>query len=287
MRFEEKELHSLDSSGFHRIIYSDWGPENGPVILCVHSLTGNGSDFEYLARELTKDGYRVIAPDLPGRGRSDFLANPLDYNLGQYCIDLAALLAHLNLRQPVDWIGNSLGGLLGIRLAGVPISPIRRLILNDIGPTAPKAALDFIYQVVSQHYRFETVKEMELRMRATRGLTYGPITDEQWHHMAEHSARPLDDGSITYGYDQRISVMFGQAPVGETDLWAAWDQIKCPVLVLQGGKSVILTNNIVSEMQARGPGCDLHVFPDCGHIPSLMADGQIEVVRRWLAARSA
>src|SRR5262245_41495628 len=104
MRFEEKELLSLDSSGFHRIIYSDWGPQDGRIILCVHSLTGNGSDFEYLARELVQDGYRVIAPDLPGRGRSDFLTNPMDYNLAQYCVDLAALLAQLNLRHPIDWI---------------------------------------------------------------------------------------------------------------------------------------------------------------------------------------
>jgi pimeloyl-ACP methyl ester carboxylesterase len=282
MRFEEKELLSLDSSGFHRIIYSDWGPQDGRIVLCVHSLTGNGSDFEYLARELVQDGYRVIAPDLPGRGRSDFLANPLDYNLAQYCVDLAALLAHLQIQRPIDWIGNSLGGLLGIRLAGVPFSPIGRLILNDIGPTAPKAALDFIFQVVSQHYRFATVKDLENRMRETRGLTYGPITDEQWHHMAEHSARPLEDGSITYGYDQRISVMFGQAPAGETDLWMAWDQIRCPTLILQGGKSMILPNDVVAEMQSRGPRSDLYVFPDCGHIPSLMAPEQIAVVRRWL-----
>lgn len=285
MRFEEKELLSLDSSGFHRIIYSDWGPESGRIVLCVHSLTGNGSDFHYLAQELVKDGYRVIAPDLPGRGRSDFLINPMDYNLAQYCVDLAALLAHLGVYAPgsIDWIGNSLGGLLGIRLAGVPGNPIGRLILNDIGPTAPKAALDFIFQVVSQHYRFDTVKDLENRMRETRGLTYGPITDEQWRHMAEHSARPLEDGSITYGYDQRISEVFKFAPTGETDLWMAWDFIQSPMLVLQGKQSTILTDDVIAEMQSRGPKFDLHVFPGTGHIPSLMAPEQIEIVRRWMS----
>ncbi|MCD8571516.1 MAG: alpha/beta fold hydrolase [Alphaproteobacteria bacterium] len=219
----ERSFLSLNSHGFHNVVYSDWGPEDGDIIICVHGLTGNGHDFDEIAPKLVEDGYRVIAPDLPGRGRSDFLQNPLDYNYTQYWRDLSALMVQLNCvprklefglpeatcfpgrGKSVDWLGVSLGGLLGIYLAALPHSPIRRLILNDVGPEVPKPALDFIKQVISQEYTFDTLPDLEKRMRETRGLTWGPVTDAQWKHMAEHNARALPDGKITYGYDPQIS----------------------------------------------------------------------------------
>lgn len=286
MSFTEKHIISLNSTGSHRLVYSDWGPEEAAPVICVHGLTGNGRDFDFLAEELIREGRRLICVDLPGRGRSDFLSNPLDYNYDQYCTDLLTLLDYLGVKKPgsVDWIGVSLGGLLGIRLAGMAGTPIRRMILNDVGPVVPKPALDFIHMVISQTYKFDTITGLEQRMRETRGLTWGPVTDEQWKHMAEYSARAMEDGSITYAYDPEIAVIFGEQPIGNQDLWPAWDSIKCPVLTIHGKKSVVLTKPIVSEMQARftGPSLQVIQYRDCGHVPSLMAPNQIEDIRRWL-----
>jgi pimeloyl-ACP methyl ester carboxylesterase len=288
MSFSEKKFRSLNSQGFHTLVYNDWGPEDAAPIICVHGLTGNGHDFDFLAEDLIEKGYRLIAVDLPGRGRSDFLQNSLDYSHKQYCHDLVALLNHLGYTAPgsVDWLGVSLGGLLGIRLAGINQSPIRRLILNDVGPVVPKAALDFIHHVIKQTYIFDTVAEMEQRMRDTRGLTWGPMTDAQWKHMAEHNVRALEDGSLTYGYDPRIGDVFAYEPIGEIDLWEYWDRIACPVLLIQGGKSMILPAALVAEMQSRGPGkaaMDLAIFEDCGHVPSLWAPNQIQAIAQWLS----
>ncbi|GJL84579.1 MAG: alpha/beta hydrolase [Micavibrio sp.] len=284
MSFIENHYTGITSQGPHRIVYNDWGPADGFPVICVHGLTGNGHDFDFLAEELIKDGHRIIAVDLPGRGRSDFLANPHDYNYGQYIHDLTALLAHLNLGDPgsIDWIGVSLGGLLGIYLAGMKDTPIRRMIINDVGPEVPKAALDFIHKVISQTYIFDTVQDLEKRMKKTRGLTWGPVTADQWRHMAEHNARALDDGRITYAYDPEISVVFEGEPTGAEDLWPHWDNITCPLLVLQGKQSMILTKKIIKQMNKRGPEFNFHVFKGCGHVPSLMAPDQIEVVRDWI-----
>lgn len=286
MAYTEKSLQCLNSQGYHRIVYNDWGDENAAPVICVHGLTGNGHDFDYIARDLVKHGFRLIAVDLPGRSRSDFLSNPLDYNYNQYCSDLMALLAHLDLTEPksVDWLGISLGGLLGIRLAGMDGTPIRRMILNDVGPEVPQSALDFIHQVISQKYVFNTIDDMEERMRQTRGLTWGPITDEQWHHMAEHNARALDDGSLTYGYDPEIAKIFETEPTGDANLWLYWERIKCPVQVIHGAQSVVLTPEILQLMHDsfHGKSFDVAQFADCGHVPSLMDGHQIEVVRKWL-----
>ncbi|MCC6598278.1 MAG: alpha/beta hydrolase [Alphaproteobacteria bacterium] len=284
MRYRELSFFSPHGNGQHNIVYSDWGPEDGTPLICVHGLTGNGHDFDYLAEDLIEHGYRLIAVDLPGRGRSDFLESPLDYNYNQYLIDLQALLTHLGLGAPqsVDWLGVSLGGLLGIRLAGMAHSPIRRLIINDVGPEVPKTALDFIYMVIAQEYAFDTVQDFEDRMRATRGLTWGPVTDEQWHHMAEHNARALEDGRITYAYDPAIAEIFKTEPTGEINLWACWNAIACPVLVIQGADSLLLTDEILQKMEKSEPDFELAIFEGCGHVPSLMAPNQIEVIRQWL-----
>ena len=277
MPFQE---HSFISNST-KVVYSDWGAEDGRPIVCVHGLTGNGFDFDFIAPALVEDGYRVIAVDLPGRGRSDFLSNPLDYNYETYLQNLGDLLTHLGLTR-TDWLGVSLGGLLGMRMAGEENSPIERLILNDIGPEVPKDALNFIYQVIKQPYYFEDVAELEQRMRATRGLSWGPVTDEQWAHMAQHNARATDDGRVTYAYDAEIARVFEGEPLGSVDMWACWNAIACPVMVIQGGQSILLTTDIIENMRQSGPAFDFQVFDDCGHVPSLMAEEQIQAVRGWL-----
>jgi pimeloyl-ACP methyl ester carboxylesterase len=286
MAFCENHFYGLNSKGFHRIVYNDWGDPDGQPIIGVHGLTGNGHDFDFIAADLVKQGYRVIAVDLAGRGRSDFLPYAMDYNYNQYTQDLTALLAHLCLSEPgsVDWLGISLGGLLGIKMAGLPNTPIRRLILNDVGPEVPKPALDFIHMVIAQPYYFENIAAIEKRMRETRGLSWGPVTDEQWKHMAEHNARGLEDGTLTYGYDPRIAEIFKTQPTGDADLWPYWKDIKAPVLVLHGGQSMVLTQDIINQMSADYKGHSMTVarFDDCGHVPSLMHPPQIDVVQTWL-----
>lgn len=283
----EASFVSSNSQGLHKIVYSGWGKADGRIIICVHGLTGNASDFEEIAPALVEDGYRVIAPDLPGRGRSDFLNNPLDYNYAQYWKDLSALMAQLGIMTPgsIDWLGVSLGGLLGMYLASLPASPIARMILNDVGPEVPKPALDFIAQVVAQEYSFANVEEMEQRMRATRGLTWGPLTDAQWKRMAKHNARTLPDGRITYGYDPAISKIFEIEPTGPTNLWPCWQATRQPVLTIRGANSVLLTVDIVARMSREKPGrgMDFIEFAGCGHVPSLMAPDQIKAVREWLS----
>lgn len=288
MSFVERACFGLNSRGLHRLVYSDWGDVNAYPIIGVHGLTGNGHDFDFLAPALVEHGYRVIAIDLPGRGRSDFLSDPLDYNYTQYCNDITTIMAHAGITPETgcDWIGISLGGLLGIRFAGMERSPIRRLILNDVGPTVPKAALDLIYMVIAQTYRFDTVMALEQRMKETRGLSWGPVTDEQWTHMAAHNARATEDGMVTYSYDPAIAAVFKTAPTGDVDLWPFWDSIQVPVLVIQGGKSMILPKDLIEEMRQHLTKFDLQVFEDCGHVPSLWAPNQIDVITHWLKQAS-
>lgn len=286
MLYTEKSFTAQNSSGTHTIIYSDWGDEAARPLICVHGLTGNGHDFDRIAPALAADGRRVIAIDLAGRGRSDFLPDPRDYTYGQYIHDLDGLLDHAGIdrQKGIDWLGVSLGGLLGIRIAGERAGLIDRLILNDVGPTVPRPALDFIHKVISQTYEFDTIPDLEKRMRETRGLTWGPMSDADWAHMAAHNARALENGMITYSYDPNIAAVFEEHPTGEVDLWPLWDRIRSHVFLLHGKKSVILTQGIVDEMKTRGPGptMDYHLFKDCGHVPSLMDPGQIEIVRSWL-----
>lgn len=283
----ERSCLSLNSTGFHNIVYSEWGCENDDTIVCVHGLTGNGHDFNWLAPYLAHRGYRVIAVDMPGRGRSDFLENPQDYNYSQYFYDLSVLLAHLGITEPesVDWIGISMGGLLGICLAAMPNTPIRRLMLNDIGPAMPQGDLDLIAQYISQEYRFDNLRQMEDFMRQTRGLTWGPVAEDQWAEMAENNARALDDGVLTYSFDPKIAEVFATEPAGDLDLWQCWDAIKCPVLAFRGAESTIFPQAVADEMLTRGPGAKdlmaLEVIDGVGHVPALMNREQIELVGNW------
>ncbi|NCT40676.1 MAG: alpha/beta hydrolase [Alphaproteobacteria bacterium] len=284
MNFTDKHIVSSSSSGQHKVAYLDWGNPKDKPIICVHGLTGNARDFDYLAHDLVTRGYRVISITLPGRGASDFLSNPLDYNYSQYITDIFEVLKVEGFDKPacVDWIGISLGGLLGIQIAGMDDTPIKRLIINDVGPVVPKAALEFIHKVIKEPYYFDSVGALEQRMRATRGLTWGPVTDGQWRHMAVHNHRVLSDGRVTYAYDPKIAVVFEDAPIGDVDLWQMWENISCPVLLIHGKKSMLLTKKIIKMMRKTGVEFDLVTLKKCGHAPSLMAPSQIEMIEEWL-----
>lgn len=270
---------ALGSSAFHRLAYVAWGAPAVPVLLCVHGLTRNGRDFDFLAAAL-EDSYRVVCPDVLGRGASAWAASAKDYHTWQYVADATALIARLGVEQ-VDWLGTSMGGLMGMFAASLPGSPVRRLILNDIGPFVPKASLERIGEYVGKDPRFADVDSVEQYLRTVHA-PFGALTDTQWRHLATHGARPQDSGGYGLAYDPGIGDAFRANPIADLDLWMLWDRIKCPVLVLRGAESDLLTRSVAAEMTQRGPKAELIEFAGCGHAPALMAAEQIAAVRDWL-----
>lgn len=272
----------LGPHGFHRLHYIQWGePANDRVLFCVHGLTRNARDFDFLARPL-EDRHRVICPDIVGRGRSDWLTHKEDYGYPQYVSDMVVLLARSQAEQ-IDWLGTSMGGLIGMILASQPGTPIRKLVVNDVGPFIPKLALERIASYVGKPLSFANLDELERYLRAI-AASFGPLSDDQWRHLATHSSRQLENGEYVFAYDPGIAEAFQLAAQEDINLWPVWDAIRCPVLVLRGAESDVLTREDAKAMQSRGPQTELVEFPGIGHAPALMADDQIRIVRDWLLA---
>jgi pimeloyl-ACP methyl ester carboxylesterase len=271
----------LGPHGFHRIAYTEWGAASSSrTLICVHGLTRNGRDFDRLAAALS-DRWRVVCPDVPGRGRSDWLPQS-DYTYPQYLADMTALIARLGVTE-VDWLGTSMGGLIGMLLAAQPNTPIRRLVLNDIGPFIPKAALVRIGEYVGKDERFATVDELEAYLRRVHA-PFGPISDQDWRHMALQGYRRLEGGGFALHYDPAIGPAFFAGGIKDVEMWSVWDAVRCPVLVLRGVHSDILSAETAAEMQKRGPKARVVEFADTGHAPALMNESSIAVVREWLSA---
>ena len=282
MSMKEKSVQCLGKTGFHKIAYTEWGsPDAARTLICVHGLTRNGRDFDVLASAL-EESYRIICPDIAGRGRSDWLASGKHYYNPNYLADLATLLAHLGARE-VDWLGTSMGGILGMLMASIPGNPIKRLIVNDVGPFLPKAALERIASYTGMAPDFDDMATLEAYLRETHA-TFGDLTDGQWRHMAETSHRKLDNGKVTLGYDPAIGDNFRAGPLKDADMWSYWDAIQCPALVIRGENSDLLRREDAEEMTRRGPKADLVEVAGCGHAPALMAADQIAMVKDWLAA---
>jgi len=273
---------ALGPHAFHRIAYTEWGaPDNPRVVVCVHGLTRNGRDFDDLAAALADD-FRVVCPDVVGRGRSDWLIDKTAYGYPQYCADITALIARFGVDR-VDWVGTSMGGLIGMVMASLANSPVRRLVVNDVGPFIPKAALERLAIYVGSRSRFSDMEEV-VRHFATVYAPFGPLTEAQWLQIAEHSVRQRDDGEYELRYDPAIANPFREQEIADVDLWAVWDAITCPTLALRGGESDLLMRATAEEMTCRGPKADLHEFAGIGHAPALMAGDQISVIRGWLLA---
>lgn len=286
---------SLGPSGFHRIAYTEWGQQENPhTVLCMHGLTRNGRDFDALAGRL-QARCRVLCPDAPGRGNSDWLPQAEQYNYTQYTADASALIARASAplpdsksRAPVvedaactlDWVGTSMGGLIGLMLAAMPQSPIRKLVLNDVGPEVPASALNRLGEYVGNDPSFKTLDDFEAYLRQIHA-PFGPLTDAQWRHLAEHSYR-LEDGTYRNHYDPAIGQAFAQPITENVALWDLWEQISIPVLVLRGAKSDLLTRETVDRMQAGKPDLKVAEFDRVGHAPALMDDNQIRRIETFL-----
>lgn len=273
-------LNCLGPHGFHRVHYVEWGEHDNPrVVICVHGLTRNGRDFDTLARRL-ESHYRVICPDVVGRGQSDWLEYPEDYGYPLYLSDMSALIARCAV-QSVDWVGTSMGGLIGAMLAAQRGTPIRRLIVNDVGPFVPKAALMRIAAYVGSDPRFPDLHAVDRYLR-TVFAPFGRLTDEQWAHLAVHSARKISDTEYGLAYDPRIAHAFKQV-TSDIDLWPLWKTIGIPILVTRGKESDLLLSDTAQKMIETAPnGSRLVEFEGIGHAPTFMSDDQIAVVEAFL-----
>ena len=274
----EGAVRCLDPHGFHWMRYVEWGDERNPrVLVCVHGLTRNGRDFDHLAASLA-DAYRVVCPDIAGRGRSDWLRDPVDYNYPTYLTDLTTLMAKLGA-ESFDWVGTSMGGILGMILASMPGSPVRRLVLNDVGCLVPKASLERIGQYLGREPTYDTIEGLEADIRAVS--PFGPLTGEQWRHLAIHSSKQGDDGRWHFRYDPGIANNFHAAPLADVDLRPYWSRVHGPVLVIRGEHSDLLLAETLEEMKRR-PRTEALVIRDTGHCPMLMDDQQAGAIRRFL-----
>lgn len=264
---------------FHSLAFVEFGNPAAEAVVCVHGLSRNGRDFDPLAEALA-ERFHVICPDLPGRGASEWLPEASLYQPASYVIALAHLLAHL--AKPVHWVGTSLGGICGMMVAAAAHTPIRRLVLNDIGAKIPAAALARIREyMLKPPPRFATLAQLEAHLREVHA-PFGDLTDAQWAHLARHSARPLADGGLALHYDPKIAEPL-RAPISmDADLTSVWKKIRLPVLVIRGATSDLLTEDVFAAMQkdgARGL-----TVGDAGHAPALMDAPTIDSIRGFLEA---
>ncbi len=279
----QDSLLGLSAGGFHRMAYSAWGEAGAArTVVCVHGLTRSGRDFDALAAALAEAGCRVVCPDVVGRGDSDWLADPAGYGYPQYLADMNALIARLDV-EAVDWVGTSMGGLIGMMLAVQPKTPLRRLVINDVGPFIPKASLERISEYLGKDPLFADRSAAETYFREVHA-PFGALTDAQWAHLTEHSIRPAEAGGFRLRYDPRIAQALDPRKIEDVDLWSMWDALALPVLALRGAESDLLPVETAAEMTRRGPKAALAEFPGCGHAPALMDDAQISAVRDFLLA---
>jgi pimeloyl-ACP methyl ester carboxylesterase len=276
----ERHYLGLSAAGFHRNVYWEWpsARPDAPRLIAMHGLTRNGRDFDTVAAALS-DRFHVACPDVVGRGKSDWLADGALYGYPQYLADATVLIGRIGVRS-VDWLGTSMGGIAGIMLAAQPLTPIRRLILNDAGALIPKASLERIGAYVGHDPRFDDLGAVETYLRRVHS-TFGALSDSDWSHLARHSARRLPAGGYGLAYDPAIAGPFRIGFDADIDLSPLWERIACPVLILRGGRSDLLLAETAARMASK-PNATLVEFPECGHAPALMNDQQTGVIRDWL-----
>lgn len=286
-QFQVKTVQCLSPAGLHNMAYKEWGdPKNPEVLLCVHGVTRVSDDFDALATAMA-DRYRVICPDVVGRGRSSWLTNPQFYQLPQYVSDMVTLIARLDVKQ-VDWFGTSMGGLIGMGVAALKDNPIRKMMLNDIGPTINFAALMRIAEYMGKEVRFPTF-EAGVDYIRTIAAPFGPHSDEQWRKLAGDVLRQQKDGQWSRHYDPAIAQAFTtfteeNAAQSEAALWAIYDAIQCPVLLVRGSESDLLSRETADLMTQRGPRAALTELAGIGHAPTFMQPEQIALARDFFIA---
>ena len=281
--FRREKVQCVTPSGLHRMAYLEWGDTDNPrVVVCMHGLTRCARDFDFLAAELSRD-YRVICPDVVGRGDSDWLKNPMEYAIPTYAADMVTLIARLDV-ESVHWVGTSMGGLIGMMLAALPDTPISRMVLNDVGPVVTAVSLERIGAYVGKAPRLPSIEAAEQLVRLV-SAPFGPHTDAQWRFLTEHVVRRDADGAYRMHYDPAIAVPFNAgAPHKDMALWSFWDAMRCPTMAIRGEHSDLLTRETLAQMAARGPRAKTVELAGIGHAPTLMQPDQIALVRAFLLA---
>ena len=289
---DEPSLKSVQCSspaGLHRVAYKEWGdPLNPKVLVCVHGVTRVGDDFDHLARALC-DEYRVVCPDVVGRGRSDRLRDPAHYVIPQYVADMVTLVARVTAphdAREVHWFGTSMGGLIGMVLASLEGTPISRMVLNDIGPVLDQGAMQRIGEYIGQDIRFPSFEAGAQYVKAV-SMSFGPHTEEEWFKLSSDVLRQEADGQWIRHYDLGLAQPFKaitpeRAAGDEAALWAAWDAIRCPTLLVRGEHSDLLSRETAAEMTARGPKPRMVEIPGVGHAPTFIQEHQIAIAREFL-----
>ena len=274
-------MRCASPKGLHRIAYREWGdPRNGRVLVCAHGLTRCARDFDALAAAMC-DRYRVVCPDVAGRGDSDWLTDPMLYQLPQYLGDMVTLVARLDVEN-VHWIGTSMGGLVGMALAAQPGTPVQKLVINDAGPVITKVSLERIATYVGTAPLFPDIATAEKYVRAVNA-TFGPHSDAEWRFLTEVVVRSNADGTLRLHYDPKLAEPFrANMPEKDLELWDLWDAIGCPTLVLRGAQSDLLTRATCDQMAGRGPKARVVEIAGVGHAPTLMHEDQIRIVREFL-----
>ena len=286
MQAQFKQLPVLGHGGFRALAYAEWGsPYASRTVVCVHGVSRTGRDFDALAAALAERDARVIVPDLPGRGRSEWLASALHYTDRAYTGAMAALIARLDVDE-VDWIGTSLGGHIGMMLAAERGTPIQRLVLNDFGARVSAPALRRIGGYLTRPWRFKSIEEVELHLREALA-PFGTLSAEQWRHLSVHSAVPDAAGGFRFHYDPAIGVRFSIPIWYDIVLWQLWDKVRCPTLILRGADSDLLEASTVAQMLKRGHAARAGLvsaveIAGCGHAPALMDAGQINIITSFL-----
>lgn len=278
------------ASGFeYPLHYKIWGSDNLQTIVCLAGLTGNSGDFKYVGEYLAERGYRVVALDLAGRGESAYFNNYNDYNFEQYIKDIHIFLKEIGCDAPqsCDWLGVSLGGLLGFRFAGIKNSPVRRLMLSDIGPEVPQFDLDFIAKIIKIDPVYDNPAQAVPFMKMALGTPYsrGQLNDDQWLYFANVYLKQREDGKYIRNYDPDIVHLFEREPLGADGLWAYWELTHQPTLSLRGGLSTLFPTRIAEQMKQRKPNdfYTIKTIEDSGHVPSLYREDQIEILHQWLS----
>lgn len=279
------ECSSSNASGLHRMAYHTWGdPSNPRVLICVHGLTRRGSDFRTLAETLCKN-YYVVCPDVVGRGDSDFLENPMLYGIPQYVADMTTLVARLNVSS-VDWFGTSMGGLIGMVYAGMPNSPIRRILINDVGPRIEPESLKRLSSYVGQPFAYPNRADA-LTVLNRICASFGPHTPAEWERLNGPLLQE-EQGIWSLHYDPKIVIPFAAvnpvlAKAGEMALWNHFDAIAVPILIVRGGDSDLLSSTTVDEMLRRNPHARSITIPGVGHAPAFLKPEQIALATEFFA----
>jgi len=271
----------LSNEGFHRLYYREWGESDNPnTIICVHGLTRISHDFDELAQVLSKH-YRVICPDIAGRGNSDWFGSKEHYNITQYCADINALIAHIHADK-VHFIGTSMGGLIGMLLAGMAHTPIQSFLLNDVGPFIKRGELQTMGEYVGRAPVFSSREELYEYYSTIYHGSCALLNKKQIHQMARYSTFKTNGGYRLH-YDPKIGDAFRKNyTFFNFELWKYWEEIECPVMVLRGSESTFLTPDIADKMADSHEDMTLVEIPGAGHTPLLKTSAEIKIVQKFL-----